>query len=431
MTKTEVTFENAAEVLESVLTGSTRHAIIDELSSLTDYREALSRLRTAMRTNTFKFGTSSLSLDRAIKALDTRTRQDGFHALNDWDGKADRLNEDIIPVDLVNYFLPVTTRPPYPTIGFAIFLDYYFIYVLGMLSLRAWDAADPNAALDQVTRLLQSLQSPYGSGQRFADDAETLILIATSHFEPDNSAYSRLLEKVRTLGPANRLRIAFAHAAILGSHLRYGFEPFYKRDIALMRADNVPDYPWLFFSLITLMRAYAQMYDNGTQGDQRHKVVEGILTALTPDTRAFLGKAPAALAGFGTEVSEFRSLFHRYRDDLVLEFEEHRPSNQEYSPIAFNFNFPHNILKAIVVNAVARGEASFITFNDLLTGFPRNFEGTRAKYAVMTRLLEYARVSPETIRGRSFPMVVYDPLLALRNYTKAINLIKELSSSAA
>ncbi len=36
-----------------------------------------------------------------------------------------------------------------------------------------------------------------GSGQRFADDAETLMLLATSHYEPGEQGYARLLERVR------------------------------------------------------------------------------------------------------------------------------------------------------------------------------------------------------------------------------------------
>jgi hypothetical protein len=431
MTKSEVTFGVAAQFFESVLGGSTRHEIINDLSTLTDYREALQRLRTAMRTNTFKLGSSSLSLDRIVKVLDNETRRDGFHALNDWDGKANKLNVDVIPVDLINYFLPATNRPPYPAIGLAIFLDYYFMYLLALLCLRAWDTDDASSNLDNLTRLLELLQSPWGSGQRFVQNAETLILVATSHFEPDNSAYTRLLDKVRTLVPANRINLARAHAAILGSHLRFGFEPFYKRDLALMREDNTPDYPWLFFAVSTLMRAYAVLHDGGEQADERRNIVGGILTALTPDARAFLGKAPASLAAYEAEVGEFQALFRKYRDDLIAEFEEHRPSNTDYSPLAFNFNFPHNILKAIVVNAVARGESSITTLNDLLSGFPRDPEATRTKYAVMTRLMEYARLSPDTIRGRSFPIVIYDPLLGLRNYTKTINLIKELTGSAS
>ena len=419
-----VNFADAINVINGVLEGPIRHQILDDLSALTDFREALQRLRTGMRTNTFKYGSSALALDRLVKTLDTRTREDGFHALHDWDGKADKLNEDIIPVDLLNYFMSATTRPPYPAIGLAVFLDYYFMYIVAMLALRAWDAADPSTALDEVTRQLQLLQSPYGGGQRFAENAETLILIATSHFEPDHDAYPRLLGRVRTLNAANQLRIARAHAAILAGHLRFGFEPFYKRDLTLMRADNVPDYPWLFFALTTLMREYAQMHDKGIQADERQATVEGILTALTPDPRAFLGKPPAALEPYQPEVEEFHALFTKYQDDLIAEFETLRPTNQDYSPIAFNFNFPHNIVKALVVNAVARGEASFITLNDLLTGVPKSPEATRTKYAAMTRLLEYARMSPEIIQGRSFPMVVYDPLLGLRNYTKVTAYLK-------
>jgi hypothetical protein len=40
---------------------------------------------------------------RFVKEFDATTRSEGFHVLNDWDGKADRVNEDTIPVDVLNY----------------------------------------------------------------------------------------------------------------------------------------------------------------------------------------------------------------------------------------------------------------------------------------------------------------------------------------
>src|SRR5204863_8874751 len=144
--------------------------------------------------------------------------------------------------------------------------------------------------LDRVARLLVCLQGPGGSGQRFAADVETLLLIATSHYELYDGAYDRLLDNVRTLSEVHRYNIAIGHAASIGSHLRFGFEATYGRDTVRMRDDNVADYPWLSFSLATLLREYDGMQDDGRLGEGRRRevVAEGILNGLSPDARAFL-----------------------------------------------------------------------------------------------------------------------------------------------
>jgi len=430
MSPSGVSFDEACELLESVLTRTARDEILSGSTELTDLGDALVRLRSAMRSNTFRLQNSTLALDKTVKALDNRTREDGFHALHDWDGKADRLNKDIIPVDVLHFFLSAQGIPPNPRVGLAILIDYYFLYLLAMLSLRSWDDGNPNENLDRVTRLLAHLQGPIFSGQRFVENAETLILVATSHFEPDPSAYVRLLEKVRGLNADHQVHLALTHGAILGSHLRYGFEPFYKRDIALMRADNVPDYHWIYFSLVTLMGAYARMHDEDEHGDERNRVVEVLFSALSPDARAFLGKPLASLAESESASVEFRDLFSTYGKDLLAEFEAHRPSQHDYSPIAFNFNFPHNIVKAITVNAAGHGQASTITLNDLLCGFPRDEYLKQAKMKLLGQLLEYGRLSPEMLHGRAYPILVYDPLLGHRNFTKTMSILKEAAGSA-
>ena len=117
---------------------------------------------------------------------------------------------------------------------------------------------------------------------KFVDNAETLMFVATSHYEPDESAYDRLLVRIRTLDREHRNRVALVHGAILASHLRFGFEASYKRDIADMRSDNAADYPWLCFALATLMSDYVGMRDDGIEGTERYRVVEGIVNALTP-----------------------------------------------------------------------------------------------------------------------------------------------------
>ena len=48
------------------------------------------------------------------------------------------------------------------------------------------------------------------------------------------------------------------------------------------------------------------------------------------------------------------------------EFERLEPTDETYSPLSFFFNFSHNILKGTVVDALLRGPAVAVTFNDLL-----------------------------------------------------------------
>src|SRR2546421_632402 len=84
-----------------------------------------------------------------------------------------------------------------------------------LLRLRVWDDGRADDNLDAVNQLLGYLQGPNGSGQRFADDAETVMLIATSHFELDDGAYDRLLDRARSLNAAHRTALARVHAASL------------------------------------------------------------------------------------------------------------------------------------------------------------------------------------------------------------------------
>ena len=64
--------------------------------------------------------------------------------------------------------------------------------------MRIWDDGDADRNLDRVEELLRELQGPSGSGQRFAADAETLMLIGTSHYELEEWGYAKLLARVRT-----------------------------------------------------------------------------------------------------------------------------------------------------------------------------------------------------------------------------------------
>ncbi len=406
--KPEVTFESACERLETILRAPLRSRILEESS--------ISSLRASFRSHSFP----GLSTERLVRALDERTRRDGFHVLHDWDGTRDQLNEETIPVEVARYAQEHCEDGPSGKTARAILLDYYFFYVVALLGLRAWDEGDANENLDRVSGLLEALQGSKGSGQRFVDDAQTLILVAVAHFEPDVTAYDRLLAKVRTLNEDHRTRLALAHTAILASHLRFGFEATYGRDILEMRKDNAPDYPWLLLALETLLTRYAR----GVEGEERDRVVEGLLNGLTPDPRAFVGTPPASLAPFEEERARFCELWERHREALLAEFERHRPEENAYSPLSFFFNFPHNLLKGVVIDAVLRGEPWRISLNALLTGIPDDPSKTRLALTMMG----YARKSPDRIRGRLTPVIVYDPKAGRRAFKETIQRIARTGS---
>jgi len=278
-------FDEACAVIERALDGGVRQLIVAEVSASRDARTALIRLRDSMRSNIWKAGAAEFHLGRVVRTYDGLTRRDGFHVLHDWDGIADRVNEDTIPVDVLNY-LAAQRGGGADAAVLSILLDYYFLHVLALLSLRVWDEGDADARLRRLGRLLDGLQGPNGSGQRFVANAETLLLIGTSHYEIDEQGYDTLLARVKTLDLAHRINVALGHAASMGSHLRFGFEATYARDTVIMRDDNVTDYPWLCFSLVTLLREYSRMRADGDSGPDRDAIVEAILNGLSPDARA-------------------------------------------------------------------------------------------------------------------------------------------------
>jgi hypothetical protein len=404
-----VSFDGACALLETALGGDARREILAGASAAKDFTEALRRLRGGMRAHAWKAGGQKIDLEEVVARYDRRTRHEGFHVLHDWDGKADHVNDDIIPVDVLDYLIARRGAGPPDAAALAILLDYYFLHLLALLSVRLWDEGVPDANLDRLAVLLATLQGPDGSGQRFVDDAETLILIATSHYERIERGYDTLLARVRTLTFAHRLRIALAHTVSMGSHLRFGFEATYGRDTVVMRDDNVADYPWLCFALMTVMQEYARLDAEGADEDDREPLVEGILNGLSADARAFVGQPPSSLSGSEADRGAFRALFRQHRDALVGAFQKYRPSPDSFSPLSFFFNFSHNVLKGMVVDALLRGRPWALTFDDMLTALSRDAGEPALKLELAATLMGYARANPDTIRGRPMPVIVYDP----------------------
>jgi len=419
----------ACSLIDTILTGDARRLLVADLATARDFRSALERLRDSMRSHAWRAGAQSIALGRFVKEYDVDTRRDGFHVLNDWDGKADRVNEDTIPVDVLNYLIALRGSQAPDAAALAILVDYYFANLLALCSLRIWDEGDADANLDRVNALLQTLQSSDGSGQRFADDAETLILIATSHFEVVEVGYEKLLARVRTLNRVHQRNIAIGHAVSMGSHLRFGFEATYGRDTVVMRDDNVADYPWLCFALATVMREYADtrgqtplLESSSAKGSD--PLCEALVNGLSSDPRAFIGQAPASLSAADADRSLFASLFAAHRDDMLEAFERFRPRDDAYSPLSFFFNFSHNVLKGTVVDALLRGKAWDVSFNDLLTSFPNDEATSAQRTSLATTLMGYARRNPDRIRGRLMPVIVYDPSTGREAFTAALRKLR-------
>ena len=411
-------FDDACAIFSSVLHGDVRRNILAEFSRTNDFGKAKEKLRVGMESNTFDSTKGPIKLSHIVKQLDHRTKDDGFNVLNDWNGETDKLNDTTIPIDLLDFMFEQTVEKSKEAVVLAVLLDYYFFYMLALLSMRVWDGGSVGNNLYRLAALLGELQGSNGSGQKFVEDAETLVLVATSHFEADEEAYKGLLVKVQTLNADCRTRIALAHVPVLSSHLRFGFEATYGRDVLTMRKDNAPDYPWLCFGLATLMNAF----DQGVEGVQRDKVLEALLNGLSPDTRAFVGKPPEFMSGLSA-LSSFRVQFNEHKDDLLTLFLNYQPNDDKFSPLSLYFNFAHNVLKAIVVDAMLMGSVTTLSLNALLSAYPDTNSELMTREQLAKRLMDYARLSPDRIRGRPVPVIFYESRKGRRAFIDTLNRI--------
>jgi hypothetical protein len=346
----DITFDHACGLVEAALHGNTRREIVSGFSANT-LGGSLAALRDAMRANRFRAAGEQIFLGRALASFDGRTRAEGFHILHDWDGVAQQTNPDIIPVDVLQFLAAQRGGDPSSELELAILLDYYFMHVLALLTMRIWDDGDPDENLARLNAMLIALQGPGGSGQQFAADAETLMLIGTSHYEPEEWGYAKLLARVRTLDEHHQFKIGLGHASSMGCHLRFGFEAQCGRDTLALRDDNVADYPWLCFALAAVMREYSRLADAHFENRERAVIEEALLNGLTADARAFVGVPPPSLSASEVDRRRFVHGFTNHKDALLEAFERYRPTETAYSPLSFFFNFSHNVVNGTVVDA--------------------------------------------------------------------------------
>jgi len=417
-------FDEGCALLESALAPGVRHEIVADVCAAKDLRGALGRLGEAMQAHTFRAGSQKIALDKVIAALDQRTHRDGFHVLHDWHGPSKRFNDDSIPVDVLRYVINTRGGDDVNPTVIAMLLDFYFLYLLALLSMRSWDDGKPNENYDRLQRLVEALQGPDGSGQRFVSDAETLMLLATSHYEPQEHGYPLLLEQCRALNHFHRTRVGLGHADSMGGHLRFGYEATYNRDLAAQRIDNIVDYPWVYFALASVMREYTRMHEEGIPGVERERVVEAMVAGMSGDALHFMTPPKANKSTDDAERLEFLEMFRKYKSSLIEECERLRPTGQRYSPLCLFFNFSHNIVKGTLIDGVMWGEPWPFSFNDLLTGLTPSEINGRSKETLAKTLMGYARQNPDTIRGRLMPVVVYDTDSGRRAFGAAMRAMK-------
>ena len=372
-----------------------------------------------MRAHAFPTARGTLQLRPFVEAFDRRTREDGFHVLKEWDHAGHRFLDEDVPVLMLDYFGRAHLGALPPRAALALLLDYYLLYVLALVLMRSWDDGDVGAGFARVGRLLDALQGPQGSGHRFVDDAPGLLWVAVSHYEPDDLAYHRLLDRVWELAPEVRRPLAAVTGPLFGCHLRWGFAALYQRDVGLMREDNFSDYPWVLFAVATLVEEYAAAADPGT----RSHVAAPLLGALTPDPEAFLGDPPEALGEYRAEHEHARALLHRHRDALRADFERYRPGERAYAPLSLVFNFPHNVLIATVVLGLLGERVPNVSLSQLLESSVVEAEARTGELALARLLTSYSARHPARQGGRPVLMIEYDPAAGLAAWERVMGAL--------
>lgn len=399
------------DTLEQMLDGPRRAEILDELSRTGDFADSLRRLRNAMSAHAFGTAHGEPRLEKIVRRLDRQTWDDGFRVLHSWDHNTHRFTEDIVPVLMLDFYGQATVRDPNERVTLEILLDYYFLHLLALAAMRAWDSGDPDATFGRLTGLVETLQGSSGSGHHFVADAETLLIYALSQFHPEEQSYARIIEKVVTLSEPRQIAFAKVSVAVLSAHLRWGFWLMYERDPVRMRRDNVGDYPWLLNSVLTLMRAYA------AEPGERADITESLLQGFAADPWAFTSSRPSALADLTDEYEELSVLLKQHGTELLEDLETHRPTKESYSPLALHFNFPHNTLVAILTLALLEGRPQALSLNDLFIRERSDLPDEETQEGLARMLMAFSRGSPDRLGYQGAMLVAYDPLSGMRSFS--------------
>ena len=421
--------------LEESLAGSLRRDFVQAALDRGS-KAALARLRSAFAAHSFQTPGPSLDVGKLVRALDRRTWEDGFRVLHSWDHSEHRFTDDVTPVLLLDFFEGQAPPERVDATALAILVDYHFLHLLALCAMRAWDAPDPDAVLTRVTAALGTLQGDGGAGHHFVSDAEMLLMYALSQFHPEEHAYDRFAERAESLQPDSRVRFFALSAAVLSSHLRWGFWLMYGRDVVRMRRDNVGDYPWLLHSVATLMRAYDD--DVAAGRDVSAGLLHPLLLGLAADPWALTGKPPEALRPVSELHEEVGGLLRRHASSLIEALEAVRPTRAAYAPLALHYNFPHNALVEAAALALLTGEPRPMPLDALFEPDEpgESADSGESEAPPMSAREEFARAltafsgaSPDRLGARGALLIAYDPLTAMRTFTMTRKAIQELVSA--
>ena len=424
--RSDGTFQTACTVLHSLLAGDFRNQFIDELIGSGGSAKAMKKLRSSMVLHSFETASRKFSLAKVVKTLDDRTRDEGFEIFHSWSHSEHSFSSESTPVLLVDHFNRMKKEDQDMRTCLSLLLDVYFFHVLALCSIRAWDDGRPQENFSKVTELLSLLQGLRGSGHQFVENAETLLVVAVSQYHPVDQAYDELIERIWTLDNRMQVRFALISSAVLGGHLRWGSRAMYSRDVVKMRADNVGDYPWLLYSLSTLMEEYARLRKCETGNGDRQEVVKGLLNGLGPDPWAFFQTPPPiSLQSYADRHSELTKLFKKYVQDLTLDFVACQPSGEIYSPLAFHFNFPHNIMNAILMICLSEGSVEELSLNDLLVGAEADPSMVDRSIELVGKLMAFAGSSRDRVGPQGAKLIIYDPHVGLGYCNMVLSAMKK------
>jgi hypothetical protein len=367
-----------------------RRAIVDHLVAAADPSAAL---RSAMKRNVFETASGKVSLQSIVSSLDSRSRKEGLHLVQAWDFGKQVFSDDSIPVLLLDYCSRLSGRKADARSAVAVLLDQYFVTVVSLLAVRAWDEGDANANLGRVSGLLLRLQGEEGSGYAFIDDAESLLFLSISYFHPDEIAYDVLLARVEQLDAAHQLRVATTCAGMMSAHLRWGLRFMYQRDVGRMRDDNVADYPWLSHAVATLAREY----------DRSGEGVDALVAGLAADPWAFTGEAPAVLAGRTADTKAIAAVLGSRKTGLLDALSAMQAAKDAFSPLSFTCNFPTNAAVAATSVALEDGRPT-PSVNALFR------RGDRSASEFAERLMKFSASHPGRLGAGGAPLLVHDPL---------------------
>ncbi|MEM7416262.1 MAG: hypothetical protein AAF389_12235 [Gemmatimonadota bacterium] len=411
--------------VETLLADGGRARVLDEVTERGSFEDHLRRLRTRMGEH--GFGSDAKALSKCVRRLDNRTRQDGFRVLHAWDHQEHAFSRDVVPALLLDFFVrsEVDSKEPRTVLG--ILLDYYFLHLLALAAMRAWDTDDPDSTMGRVHDLLGLLQGSAGSGHHFVEDAETLLIHALSQFHPEEQAYDRIIERVGHLSAERQLRFAIASAAVLSAHLRWGFWLMYGRDVVRMRDDNVGDYPWLLWTIGTLLEEFTRSTDDAPPPSD---VVTALVQALAADPWLLEGGAPSALEPYRDRHGEIVGQLRARAVDLVSAMEGDPPRKDRYHPLSLHFNFPHNALVAITTLALLESKPQPLPINALFKPEIEGLPEEESQERLARLLMHFSSGSPDRLGRRGAMLVAYDPLSAMRSHSMTRDVLKRLGGVA-